>query len=347
MSYLISRPSSLTTDVAQGFSAFTLKTDLGGLDGGAETRLGSELHAKVFAFDQAEQATLILGSANATGAAFTMNDEVMVRLTGHVRTIGVEALLGTTTEELATTDDLELIDMLEPFVPGAVDEETGEDDGRWFDAAINIVASISIAGSCAETSPEQWKTTLQLTTPVGDLGTVRVEFSLLGQWSVLPSSFAMGQPAAVETGLEELTRFIVARFSDPSSRQEAVSVVLVADLAMPDGRARRALRALLTNRERFARFLRYLLEGSVEPGFGDGEEGDDIGARRQRRRANAGVLDEGPILERVLRLLATNPAELRGLDQVIAEFAGDDDLLPEGFADLWKAIAPLIPAVRA
>lgn len=43
------------------------------------------LHAKVFAFEVGQQARLFLGSANATGAAFKSNVEILVELVGSVR----------------------------------------------------------------------------------------------------------------------------------------------------------------------------------------------------------------------------------------------------------------------
>jgi len=143
--------------------------------------------------------------------------------------------------------------------------------------------------------------------------------------------------------LEGVTRFVVARFSDLSGRLDAVSVVLVADMAVPDGRGRRALRALLTDRDKFARFLRYLLEGVA--GSMPGEDSGDVGAGvPQRRKTNRGrALEDGPILEQLLRLLASEPSELRHVDAVISDLTDDASILPAGFAELWNAIAPLIP----
>ena len=140
-----------------------------------------------------------------------------------------------------------------------------------------------------------------------------------------------------------MTRFVIARFSDRSGVVEAVSVVLIADVEMPAGRARRALRQLLTNREKFGRFLRYLLESGQDPTIpGEGDESLGL-AKAQPRRSRSVMSGEGPILEQLLRLLASRPSDLRQLDAVIKDFGDDEELFLDGFANLWNAIAPLIP----
>ena len=136
-SVLVSRPASLAAiaknGTIQGFDPFTLRTDAAGIDEetdatndgiesldqpavGQEARLGSDLHAKVFAFDDGELATVILGSANATDAAFHMNDEVVVRITGPADTLGVRQILGESATDTDDDDrDLDLGMLLEPW----------------------------------------------------------------------------------------------------------------------------------------------------------------------------------------------------------------------------------------
>ena len=50
------------------------------------------LHAKIFAFEEGDRARLFLGSANATGAAFNSNVEVLVELAGPVSVLGIDRL---------------------------------------------------------------------------------------------------------------------------------------------------------------------------------------------------------------------------------------------------------------
>ena len=76
------------------------------LDEDAERRASQDpgrplvgLHAKVFAFEQGRRASVFLGSANATGAAFSSNVELLLELVGDADKIGIESLCGGTEDE--------------------------------------------------------------------------------------------------------------------------------------------------------------------------------------------------------------------------------------------------------
>ena len=149
-SVLVSRSTSLTQELAVGFEPFTLTTDATDVEAGDEARRGSELHAKVYAFDDGDRATVILGSANATGAAFSANDEVVVRLTGGLETLGVLQLLGEPADDINTRDELELADLLvEWYAADGEEADDQADDGRFFEEAIRSVASRGIAADAS------------------------------------------------------------------------------------------------------------------------------------------------------------------------------------------------------
>ena len=57
------------------------------------------LHAKIFAFENEGRARLFLGSANATGAAFSSNVEILLELVGSKEVLGIDQLCGGTCEE--------------------------------------------------------------------------------------------------------------------------------------------------------------------------------------------------------------------------------------------------------
>lgn len=345
-SILVSRAASLTPDLATGFTAYTLSTDVGAVEDGSEARIGQELHAKLFAFDGPRDSTLIVGSANATVAAFSLNDEIVVRFTGPTATVGVRALLGESELNSAATDDLELIDLLQPWFPDDASAADEQDDGRFFDEAIRSVASVPLRGECVPVSDDRWRISLRLTEPVSVPIGIGVDVRLLTQSTSFPADALLrGDSVDVVVPLDGVSRFVVARLSDLTGQAEAVSVVLVVDMDVPDGRGRRVIRSLLTNREKFARFLRYLLEGiEGDQSWGGGDVVDGI--PHQRRSSRRQVLAEGPILEQLLRLLAVRPSELRFLDEAIADFADEADVLPDGFRELWSAISPLIPEVQ-
>ena len=108
---LVSRPESLDLLRASTFerigSSFAFDdgsaVDLDAGDEGLSERDPGRplvgLHAKVFAFEQGGRARVFLGSANATGAAFTSNVEILVELVGPLAKLGIDQLCDGTDDE--------------------------------------------------------------------------------------------------------------------------------------------------------------------------------------------------------------------------------------------------------
>jgi hypothetical protein len=94
--------------------------ELAGIHRSAEVDLGethTALHAKLYVVEQGYTARVLLGSANATDAAFDGNVEVLAELTGTRSKLGVDVLLAPGTG---------IHDILEPYQPGVSPDS--EDD---------------------------------------------------------------------------------------------------------------------------------------------------------------------------------------------------------------------------
>jgi hypothetical protein len=341
-SFLVARPSALSASVAAGFQAYTLRTEAVAIDEGVEDHIDREIHAKVFAFDHGETATVVLGSANATEAAFRWNDELVLILSGDRDRMGIDQVLGDP-DDARDGSDLTLWQLLQPWEPVG-DEDTAEEETAaraFYEEAIRRVASVRIEGRCAPTDAGDCELTLAFEKPVQLVDGIAVNLSVDG--TALPPQFLGGEPFSVRLDVRKATRFVRARFSDPRGVERPVVVVLVADVAMPEGRHLKALRALLTDRDRFMRFLRVLLDGTRDAEFTWGD-GDGGGRRLRRRQTSSHCRGDGAsLLEQLLRLLSRDPGELWRLRAVIREFGNDSSVLPEDFQKIWQAIEPLIP----
>lgn len=282
------------------------------------------LHAKVFAFEDRDRARLFLGSANATGAAFESNIEILVELTGPVDALGIDRLCD------GTDDEPGLRDYFYDYHRGSDDEPDGETS---LDHHRHAIARLSFEGH-VEVSGSEWAVTYRSAEPIPVLEDVSVHC-----WPLASGGnrrrIVGGEPLdeRFETSLENLSGFLAFELTheDGTSSSFVVPVPLV---GVPERRERLLLRILIGNAERFFRYLMALLdEDSSEIGLldtinvieGDATTSDGSGPMSL------------PVLEKLLRTMRHDPAKLAGLHPLVSDLAVDD-ALPEGFAELWTMI---------
>lgn len=282
------------------------------------------LHAKVFAFEVGQQARLFLGSANATGAAFNSNIEILLELVGSVRNLGIEALCDGTQEEPG------LRSLFAPYSRSGpvVDEE----EATALDLARYGIARLPIEGSVEE-SGTGWAVTYRSAERVPAVGPAAIHC-----WPLASSGnrrrVSAGEPldARFETTLETISGFLAFEIShDDGTLTEFV--VPVALHGLPEQRDRLLMRALIGSAERFLRYVLALLDDDpTKMDLLDALDGD-----RPERMDDGSAAFALPVLEKLLRTMRRDPAKLAALQPLVSDLA-TDDALPPGFADLWASI---------
>ncbi|MXW94587.1 MAG: hypothetical protein F4110_05030 [Acidimicrobiaceae bacterium] len=283
------------------------------------------LHAKVFAFENGRQANLFLGSANATGAAFRRNVEILVELVGHTAVLGIDRLCG-------ADDDQSLRDLFHDYRgPSPPAEPNGESESL-LDRARRSIAELDFEGE-VEPSGADWAVTYRTTEPVRAPEGLTIgcwPLPVIGQRRDVP----VGRPLRqhFETSLENVSGFLAFELAHEDTLSSFVVPVRL--VGVPEQRDRLLLRMLIGNAERFFRYLMALLEeDSSEFTLLDTIE----------RISNEPVTSDGgdfmslPVLEKLLRTMRRDPAKLAGLHPLVSDLA-DDDALPPGFAELWRMI---------
>lgn len=283
------------------------------------------LHAKVFAFEKANRARLFLGSANATGAAFNRNVEILVELVGPVATLGIDRLCG------GTADEPGLRGLFKTYSEcGAPPLENTEAIG--LDRMRHAIARLRMEG-IVEKSGAGWAVTYRSAEPIPIVDGTEVHC-----WPLASAGnrrrVEAGTPfeARFETSLETISGFLAfeATHASGAVTQFVVPVPLV---GVPDQRDRLLLRALIGNAERFLRYLLALLDedptqmellDAVESAAADGAS---VGASPMSL----------PVLEKLLRAMRRDPGKLVGLHPLVSDL-GEDKALPEGFAELWDTL---------
>ena len=284
------------------------------------------LHAKIFAFENEDRAHLFLGSANATGAAFSSNVEVLLELVGSKDMLGIERLFDGNGDEPGLRDLFVTYHRREDG-----DQETVTTS---VDSARRAIAQLHFEG-VVEESGAGWAVTFRSREPVRAPDGTDIHC-----WPLASAGnrrrVALDEPleARFETTLESISGFLAFELTHRDNKEARTGFVVPVPLAgVPESRDRSLLRALVGNAERFFRYLLALLD----------EDSDQMGLLHalDSDSKDPAAIESGfgslPVLEKLLRTMRREPAKLAGLHPLVSDLAGDD-ALPPGFAELWMAI---------
>lgn len=111
---------------------------------------------------------------------------------------------------------------------------------------------------------------------------------------------------------------------------------------LPDARTAEILRSLIENRDAFLRYIRLLL-GDVSEAtralFAAGQGGGLSGM--------FGTGRDAPILEDMVRALASNGRQLRDIERLVTRLSDPDtgrsEVIPDEFLDLWQTFRAVMP----
>ncbi len=292
-----------------------------------------ELHAKVVVIERAKRAHLFIGSANATGAAFGGNVEILVELAGGTAALGIDAVLS----DLGKV--LEPCEIMGDHEPSEADELRRALDDLMRDAAL---ASLEIQAT--EEGGGTWHLDITSAGPVLPAGFVgRGTLELLSR-----PGFAVSMPIGTRLSdhfshipLADLTPFLVLRveLEGPTQSVTAATVVRALLVNDPAGRLDAVIARQVDSPTKFLRFLFLLLGlsgGGVPPWFQStfGNHGD---ADSHTARS----LIELGVFEALTRALATNLGALEDLGRLVERLRTTPegrDTLPDGFDELWDAV---------
>ncbi len=282
------------------------------------------LHAKVFAFEEGDQAQLFVGSANATGPAFGSNVEILAELRGPVAELGIDRLCD------GNGDEPGLCDLFAPYV--RVPNDSNDSNGCGvLDSARRAIARLPIEGTVSE-SGEGWAVTYRSDERFPDIKGMEIHCRPLttsgNRRQVKP---AKRLDMRFETSIEHISGFLAFELSHECGEQTGF-VVPVPLAGLPENRDQCVLIALLGNAERFMRYLLAILYEDASS--------VDLGTAID-------IIDRGPshgngavslaVLERLLSTMRRDPSKLLALHPLVSDLKADN-ALPTGFAELWDAL---------
>ena len=196
------------------------------------------LHAKVFAFEKEGRARLFLGSANATGAAFNKNVEILIELAGPATELGIDRLCEGTGDE----QGLRVL-----FHPYGGPDRGGDTDGETsLDQARRDIARLLFEGF-VEPSGSEWAVTYRSRKRIPKFDDTKIYCWPLASVGHRRRVVA-GEPfeERFETSLETISGFLAFELADDEGTLTRF-VVPVPLVGVPDHRERFLLRALIGN----------------------------------------------------------------------------------------------------
>lgn len=292
------------------------------------------LHSKLFIVERARRAHLFVGSANATGAAWTKNDEILVEIEGSCGEIGVECTVG---------DTAPLRKILIEYEPGPAPEVDENEDFRWkLQNALRHLATVPLTAlvddrngdfivrlesddalAVSEELTEQTQLTIAPLTATADFRSTSFGERVDTEWNVRT--------------VEAITPFFSMSLTGRSAGAEVVEtiVVLARLIGEPADRLEHILASQIKTPSEFMRFVLLLLSLS-----GEGEVSPDLGFGLATGSGwTAG--DGSGLLEAVLTALARSPYAIDEIDRFangLEKTERGRELLPGGWEEFWPNV---------
>jgi hypothetical protein len=305
----------------------------------------SGLHAKLLIGEYGRQASVWIGSANATTAAIAGNIEFMVELQGTRSVLGIDQLLARVDGETSFADLLQHYTPPDaPVLPDPAQEQL-ENLVR---EVVNALARSNWSLTAEPAGPDQQAHYRVLLRRTQDHPRVWNDPVSVSVWLVSlrkdGAGRALTSPYGGATDLGELsedalTTLVAFEVVARSGGRECASefVLNVPLTGGPADRREAVLRSLLRDKARVLRFLLFLLASDIESIEGDSDFfGSEVGGSGRLI-----AREDAPLLEALVRSLDREPAKLDTIESVITTLRANNesrDLLPHGFEDVWKAI---------
>jgi hypothetical protein len=316
-------------------------------DGEGESLL-QELHAKLFVYKRNGSAhTWFIGSANATKAALERNVEFLLELRGRGKLIQLEQVL----DDLLGADRTRTVFEKFELPKDAVDDEAERQLERQLrQLEYHLLTELQIVRAEVVKCANGANYDLHLEVALGaiawhDFSVTIAPFNV----DVPPQPLSADGP--LNFTFENINESSLSRFLrfDIYHGKELVRPFLmkIEVLGIPETRVSTILKAIISDRDKFYEYLRFLLADEFDKGDGDG--GDDRGTRTGNKEQGDGFLSlNATFFEQLLVTASRRPGRLKEIndviDQLLEKGEGDQkEIVPQEFLTFWRAFRQMVP----
>jgi hypothetical protein len=300
----------------------------------------SGLHAKAYLVERNKRAHVFIGSANATGAAWGGNDELLVEIVGRPSIYGVDATLNAAGRGKGNGG---LGRILLPHELGEATEVSAEEElRRSLEDALRQLAALTYTATVEgdRETPLLWVRStepLELGAAVPSNASLTVELLTVPAAAHKPATGVRLDTRWQLEHVEDITPFLVMRLASGTGAAsvEVSSIVLARLVGDPPDRLDRVLARRIGTPGEFLRFVLLLLQLA-------GEEGWIPESQQEGLFGSFAVGEDGAgLLEAVVGALASTPGVLDDVDRLVKRLSCTEEgraVLPEGWVDFWPAV---------
>lgn len=289
----------------------------------------SGLHAKLYVLERAQRAHVFIGSANATDAAWSGNDEFLVELVGKKAVYGIDSMI---------TAKSSFGSIISPYTLGeALPIDPAEELRRQLENALHDLAAVPLVATLSGSDAEGWVEALRSeSNPTWNIpGSVLTAGLLTLPAEARPTM--VGEPLDSQWllhALEDATPFVTLELRVGAvAASTAVLARLVGD---PSDRLDRVLARQFRDEATFLRFLLMLL--SLASGTGSlADLPLDFGSAE----GAAWITQSSGLLESLMNALATSPSSIDDVARLVERLSATAEgrsVLPIGWESLWNAV---------
>lgn len=299
------------------------------------------LHAKIILSEEGDTSRLLMGSANATDAAFgNRNVEFCVSLTARRDDIGIDQIVPPKETEVG---EATLRSLLWPYErrPDHVPPLDPPHE-RELQSVRKSLIDLDLGLVICKVGNDQWDLRIEpaaeaVELPSDAMVRCRPISSELDATLCDASGLWRGQAVTfAAVSLETLTTFVLFEISIEDEAKRLVMNLPIRGGAMPDQRQDRLIAAMIADSSGFLRYLLMLLWND------ETVELDPAGAARWLWGRGRGRRDDGPppLLEELVRTFSRHPERLTEINELIRRLRSTEEgrkIVPEEFLQLWEA----------
>ena len=292
---------------------------------GTDSIRKQDIHAKLFMTRKYSDTNLYLGSLNATHAALYNNVEFMIKLQSSNRYLNAKRLK----EEFFGTSEG---DKGNPFQEANLERDPSDEpnDTSMLDIIVKDISRANPKGIVTE-NDDKYNITLKFNDiSIDEKYKVSVQPLLSKRAQSFSSLITFDRLDAIQ-----ISEFFTIMVTD--GEQTVRRVIKIQLSGIPEEREHKIVASVIDNKDKFYKYITFLLGEDVVIGTLEGEEIEHTDKAEDSKNYQIAPA----LYEKMLKAASENPEKLKGIDYLI-KMTAEENVVPESFIKLFETIKKVV-----